>query len=133
MLIKNITTSITCLLLFISISAISLADSEKKNAFELCVEKHGTFNNGVAEACSNIASNELKKEMNRLYAVIYKKISETSMNDAKAFEQSQITWLKYRKSHCSLMINYVSHLMYASCPMNLNATRIDELKELANE
>ena len=75
----------------------------------------------------------VKKEMNRLYYIIHKKISEQSRDDAKKFEQSQKIWLKYRKSHCELMGSYVGSPMYSFCPMGLNKLRVAELTELAGE
>ena len=113
----------------------SWAESNNKYdaAYESCVKKAGTINNGVVHECSGVVSDMVKKDMNKLYDIIYKNISEQSKDDAKKFEQSQKTWLKYRQSHCELMGSYVGSPMYSFCPMGLNKLRVLELTELAGE
>jgi len=137
MIIKNNkVTSIALLVLLLPATSInSWAEVNKKYdiAYENCVKKAGTINNGVVHECSGIVSDLVKKEMNRLYGVIYKNISEQSKEDAQKFEQSQKTWLKYRESHCELMGSYVGSPMYSFCPMGLNKLRVTELTELAGE
>lgn len=115
----------------------SISWAEAKNKYEKiysdCIDKIGTINNGVVEACSNIASKAAKKEMNRLYNIIYKNISKQSTEDAKKFENSQKAWLKYRNNHCKLMGSYVGSPMYNYCPMQLNILRVLELQEMSGE
>ena len=121
----------------IALSAASMsawAAPDKYDAiYDKCVTDAGTMNNSVVHGCSTAVSDAVKKDMNRLYDVIYKNISENSADDAKKFEQSQRTWLKYRKSHCELMGSYVGSPMYSFCPMQLNKIRVQELAELAGE
>lgn len=98
--------------------------------YNSCVTKAGTMNNSVVHACSQTVSDAVKKDMNRLYASIYKTMKDNSAEDAKKFETSQQNWLKYRNSHCELMGSYVGSPMYSFCPMNLNKARVAELEEL---
>ena len=119
--------------LFLSISATSAwaeASDKYDDLYNSCVTKAGTMNNSVVHACSQSVSDAVKKDMNRLYASIYKTIKENSVEDAKKFEVSQQNWLKYRNSHCELMGSYVGSPMYSFCPMNLNKSRVAELEVL---
>ena len=103
------------------------------NIYDNCTKEAGTMNNTVVAGCSEMASESAKKEITRLYKIIYKNISDISKEDAIKFENSQKAWLKYRNSHCILMGSYVGSPMYYYCPMKLNESRAVELKELAEE
>lgn len=117
------------------VSLNSWADSKDKLdlIYDKCVKKSGIMNNSVVHVCSNTVSKSVKNEMNKLYDIIHKKLSEQSIDDAKKFEESQKSWLKYRKRHCELMGSYVGSPMYSFCPMQLNKIRVSELRELAGE
>ena len=69
--------------------------------------------------------------MNKLYDIVNKKISDQSKDDAKKFEQSQKTRLKFRQSHCELMGSYVGSPMYSVCLMEQNESRVYDLSVLA--
>ena len=96
-----------------------------------CLNDMGITNNTSVIGCSENVSEVVKKEMNRLYIVIYNKILKQSADDARKFEKSQKSWLNYRDTHCKLMGSYVGSPMYGYCPMNLNIDRVIELKELS--
>lgn len=99
--------------------------------YDRCVEKHGTINNGVVDACSGEASAAAKKQINLYYNKIYSRLLKDVPEDAKKLEQSQKAWVVYRDNHCQLMASYVGSPMYSFCPMRLNIARADELQELA--
>ena len=129
-------TFITLTMLLLSLSSInSWAESNSKYdaAYQNCVTKAGIMNNAFVYKCSELVSDMVKKEMNKLYKIIYKNISERSKDDVNKFEQSQKAWLKYRKSHCELMGSYVGSPMYSFCPMGLNKLRVIELTELSEQ
>ena len=126
----------TMLLLFITLTpTMVLAETSNKydKIYSDCVQEQGPINNTVVAVCSENASAAAKKEMNRLYKIIYKYISEQSQDDAQQFEDSQKAWLKYRNNHCELMGAYVGSPMYDYCPMELNIARVLELQTMANE
>jgi len=127
---------VTNLLLLIALMPFILF-AETKNKYEKiyndCIHEEGQINNTVVAMCSENTSAFAKKEMNRLYKIIYRNISVRSIDDAKQFENSQIAWLKYRNIHCKLMGNYVGSPMYYFCPMEQNIKRVLELETMANE
>lgn len=107
--------------------------SKYDSLYDDCVKEAGTMNNTVVMGCSETVSEAVKRDMNRLYDVIYARIAEQSKEDAQKFEFSQKSWLKYRNNHCELMGSYVGSPMYAYCPMQLNKARVAELTEMAGE
>ncbi len=98
-----------------------------------CVDRAGTLNNGVVDACSSTTSEHVKAEMNALYKRIHDRLSTQSPQDADRLEQAQKSWLVYRNTHCDLAGAYVGSPMYAFCPMQLNIARLAELRELAGD
>lgn len=132
---NNKFTLIAAMMLLSSVTSMNAsAGSDKYDAiYDKCVNEAGTMNNSVVQACSSAVSDQVKKDMNKLYDIIHKNISKQSVDDANKFEQSQRTWLKYRASHCELMGSYVGSPMYSFCPMQLNKLRVAELAELAGE
>ena len=114
-----------------SLTAWAESNDKYDIAYASCLKKAETINNSVVHGCSELVSDSVKKDMNKLYDRIYKKISKQSNDDAEKFEQSQKSWLKYRKSHCELMGSYVGSPMYSFCPMTLNKSRVLELTQLA--
>ncbi|MGR4895479.1 lysozyme inhibitor LprI family protein [Stenotrophomonas sp. LARHCG68] len=98
-----------------------------------CVDRAGTLNNGVVDACSSTTSEHVKAEMNALYKRIHDRLSTQSPQDADRLEQAQKSWLVYRNTHCDLAGAYVGSPMYAFCPMQLNIARVAELRELAGD
>ena len=116
------------------ISSILSAETNPYNkVYDDCLHEQGQINNTVVAICSETASAYAKKEMNRLYDIVYKNISEHSNDDAKEFENAQKAWLRYRNAHCKLMGAYVGSPMYHHCPMELNIQRVLELAIMANE
>jgi uncharacterized protein YecT (DUF1311 family) len=97
-----------------------------------CLEKSGPINNGVVEGCSNMASHEAKKQITLYYNQMYNRLIKEAPEDAKKLEEAQKSWIVYRDKHCALMGSYVGSPMYSYCPMQLNITRADELRELAH-
>lgn len=126
-------TLLVVLLSVTSINAWAESNDKYDTVYDNCLSKAGRINNQIVNDCSSVVSNMVKKDMNRIYDIIYKYISEQSKDDAKKFEQSQRAWLKYRESHCELMGRYVGTPMYSFCPMGLNRARVSELSELAGE
>ncbi|WP_020558422.1 lysozyme inhibitor LprI family protein [Thiofilum flexile] len=137
MTIKNITKTFliltTLLIDLIPINSYAEESNKFESIYDSCIKKAGGINNSVVATCSAASSEAAKKEMNRLYDIIHKNISEDSKEDAQKFEDSQKAWIKYRNNHCQLMGSYVGSPMYGYCPMKLNIARVLELKELANE
>ena len=115
------------------INSWAVSNNKYDTAYKICVKEAGTINNGVVDACSRFVSNKAKKDMNKLYNIIYNNISKQSIDDAKKFEKSQKNWLKYREAHCELMGLYVGSPSYSYCPMELNKLRVLELTVLASQ
>ncbi len=103
----------------------------KENIYDNCVKQAGTINNTVVSECSNEANIFYKQQINKNYNTIYKALLKQSPDNAKAFELSQKSWLKYRNNHCQLAGTYIGTPMYDYCPMILNEIRSKELKQLA--
>jgi uncharacterized protein YecT (DUF1311 family) len=101
------------------------------DTYDKCLAKAARINNGVVEHCSLFVSRMVKKEMNIVYDIIYKDISEQSKDDVIKFEESQKSWLKYRQVYCEIAGSYIGSPMYNVCPMRLNISRVRELRELA--
>ncbi len=101
--------------------------------YDHCVNKHGTINNGVVEACSGEASAAAKKQINLYYNKMYNRLLKDAPEDAKKLEQAQQAWISYRDRHCSLVGSYVGSPMYSFCPMQINIARAQELRELAGQ
>ncbi|KAF3884106.1 MULTISPECIES: lysozyme inhibitor LprI family protein [Nostocales] len=98
-----------------------------------CLKAAGVTNNSSVDRCSRQTFTATEQEMNRLYSKIYNQIASRQAEDAKKFELSQKFWLSYRDSHCKLAGAYVGSPMYSYCPMQLNISRVAELRELAGE
>lgn len=131
---KALLTLISLLIFLISSNAIAETENKYDEIYSKCVEEHGgSINNSIVHVCSETTTSAIKKDMNRLYDIAYKKLLERSEDDAKSLEISQKSWLKYRNSHCELMGVYVGSPMYSYCPMQLNGERVKELAELAGE
>jgi uncharacterized protein YecT (DUF1311 family) len=101
--------------------------------YSKCITASGGINNGSVDACSTYTSDEAKKEMNRLYKIIYNSFMADSPDDAQTLEQTQRAWISYRNGQCSLAGAHVGSLMHSYCPMQLNIARVNELRELAGE
>ena len=120
------------MVLLLPINSWAESNNKYDTAYKNCVKEAGPINNGVVDACSRFVSKKAKKDMNKLYNIIYNNISKQSIDDAKKFEKSQKNWLKYREAHCELMGLYVGSPSYSYCPMELNKLRVLELTVLAN-
>lgn len=99
--------------------------------YDSCLKKSGSINNSVVAGCSEMASHEAKKQINRYYNKAYNRLINEAPEDAKKLEDAQKAWIVYRDKHCALMGSYVGSPMYDYCPMQLNLARADELQELA--
>jgi uncharacterized protein YecT (DUF1311 family) len=121
-----------CLFLGMCLSSIAFAKTQKEyqDIYDQCVDQAGTINNGVVEACTSQTSDRVKKDINRLYGIFYKRLQSEHPYDVAAFEASQKAWLDYRNQHCLLMGSYVGSPMHGYCPMTLNIERALELQEL---
>jgi uncharacterized protein YecT (DUF1311 family) len=127
------------------------------NAYGICVNKAGGFNNGVVSGCASETTEKAKKELNALYNKLYKGMAERDadnaksrleyadqmgndakveddaqaedLGDAKKFELSQKAWLTYRNNYCELEGSYIGPASYEYCPMRLTIERVKELRE----
>lgn len=133
MISKYISVQTILVLGLLSSSLWAEPNSKYDITYDTCIKKAGTINNSVVYKCSGLVSKMVKQDMNKLYDIIYNNISKQSVNDAKKFESSQRSWLKYRKNHCDLMGSYVGSPMYSYCPMELNKARVLELQVLAGK
>ncbi|MDR1850108.1 MAG: DUF1311 domain-containing protein [Zoogloeaceae bacterium] len=121
----------TSLLCFAFLSAHAQTPSEPDSTYEKCLGEHGTVNNAVVEGCSNMASDESKRDITKHYQSIYKRLLASEVPEsAKEFEASQKAWLQYRNLHCNLAGRYIGSPMYAYCPMIKNLERAQELRTL---
>ncbi|WP_435606986.1 lysozyme inhibitor LprI family protein [Pseudomonas knackmussii] len=102
-------------------------------AYNSCINDSGKIIDSAISGCTEFVYKNTKKEINLLYKKIYSKILNTSPVDAKKFEDSQRSWLKYRNFHCELAGNYVGEPMRYTCPMKINIQRMQELRELSGE
>jgi uncharacterized protein YecT (DUF1311 family) len=115
------------------IPAWAQALSKYDDMYDKCVIENAPVNNSVVEACSNMVSDEAKKEITKHYKSIYARLASERPEDAKKFEASQKAWIQYRNIHCDLAGAYVGSPLYAFCPMKLNSSRALELRELDGE
>lgn len=121
----------TSLLCFAFLSAHAQTPSEPEFTYDKCLKEHGTVNNAVVEGCSNMASDELKRDITKHYQSIYKRLLVLeSPEEAKKFEASQKAWLQYRNLHCDLEGRYIGGPRYAYCPMLENLERAQQLRTL---
>lgn len=101
--------------------------------YSKCLQSAGVTNNSSVDQCSRQTFQASEQEINQLYSKIYNQIASQQPQDAKQFELSQNFWLSYRDSHCKLAGAYVGSPMYSYCPMQLNISRVAELREFAGE
>lgn len=106
-----------------------LSDYDKQ--YSACVDRNGPINNSVVMICSEEVSERVKSDMNRYYKIAYARLASQSAEDAARLESAQRAWLIYRDTHSDLAGAYVGSPMYGYCPMELNKSRVDELRELA--
>lgn len=131
---KTSTTAAWLGFALLSYSHCSLAAPQDYDAlYSKCLADAGGANNSSVYSCAEETTLAIKKEMNTLYDQIYKKIGKEKPEDAQKFEAAQKAWLIYRNAHCELATDYVGSPMAAYCPMQLNITRVKELRELAGE
>jgi uncharacterized protein YecT (DUF1311 family) len=127
-------TIFTVLIIFSgSLAAASKTQIDYEEMYSKCIDASGGINNGTVDACSSYTSDQVKKEMNRLYKKIYESFLTDFPEDAKKLEQAQQAWITYRNGQCSLAASHVGSPMYSYCPMKLNIARVIELRELAGE
>ena len=127
---KIATSLVFSLQLILSFQVSAESPSEYDVMYDKCVTKYDHINNGVVAECSEEVSAKAKHEITRRYKSIYAKLLAESPEDARKFESSQKSWLQYRNLHCDLAGSYIGSPMYGFCPMNLNAARALELREL---
>ena len=127
---KTIVSPAFLLLLIASFHTNAANPSEYDVMYGKCVDENGPINNGVVEECSGEVSEKAKGEITRRYKSIYARLLSENPEDAGKFESSQKAWLQYRNLHCDLAGSYIGSPMYGFCPMNLNAARALELREL---
>ena len=125
---------ILVLLLRASLDAAAAATPlDHQQVYSDCLAKAGGINNGTVEACSSAASDGAKAEMTHLYRALYSKLLAENADDAARLERAQKSWLVYRDLHCELAGSYVGSPMYSFCPMQLNISRVIELREMAGQ
>ena len=115
---------------FISVSAHAEPLADYDALYDHCVEQAGAINNSVVMMCANEVSSLANSEIKRRYQAIYAYLLSENAADADLFSASQKAWRSYRNSHCQLAGTYVGSPMYDFCPMNLNAARALQLREL---
>lgn len=113
--------------------AASVNKVDYQQMYSRCLKAVGVTNNSSVEQCSRQTFKASEQEINRLYSKIYRQLASRQMQDAQKFELSQKSWLSYRDSHCQLAGAYVGSPMYSYCPMQLNISRVAQLRELALE
>jgi len=113
--------------------AESPARPDHQQVYNDCLAEAGGINNGTVDACSSAASSSAKAEMTRLYRALYSRLLAENAEDAEQLERAQKAWLVYRDLHCQLAGSYVGSPMYSFCPMQLNISRVGELRELVGE
>lgn len=128
---QNVLFSVFLLFSYSSVNAASNIDYQAM--YDKCLKAAGPINNNAVLSCSYQTSIAVKKEINTLYSQLHAKMMSMSVDDAAKFEQSHKAWVSYRNKHCELATNYVGTPMYEFCPMNLNISRVSELRELAGE
>ncbi|MCU0552147.1 MAG: DUF1311 domain-containing protein [Leptolyngbya sp. Prado105] len=122
------------MLLFISVAQVAAAQSVDYRAmYRKCLKDAGQTNNTSVMQCSEQTSEILEREIDRLYQKVYDRIAAQQMKDAQQFEFSHKSWMAYRNSQCKLAGAYVGSPMYSYCPMQMNTSRVVELRELAGE
>lgn len=119
------------LVLLTLLPSLSLAADKYEKIYSDCIDEAGGINNTVVMECSEKTSRVIKQEMNEVYKEVYERLEKEDMDSAKKLERSQISWLKYRKTHCELMGSLVGSPQYGYCPMELNRKRLLELKEFS--
>ncbi len=123
-----------CLLISSAFQAHAETASEYDALYSKCVAENGPINNSVVAECADTVSQTAKAEITRRYKSIHARLlSSTIPQDAARFEAAQKAWLQYRNIHCDLAGSYVGSPKYSFCPMNLNAARALELRELDGE
>ncbi|GAA6617677.1 lysozyme inhibitor LprI family protein [Scytonema sp. NUACC26] len=125
---------VVAVLLFSAVAqAAPVNKVDYRQMYSTCLKAAGVTNNSSVEQCSRQTFKATDLEMNRLYDKIYRQIVSRQAEDAKKFELSQKFWLSYRDTHCKLAGAYVGSPMYSYCPMQLNISRVAELREFAGE
>ncbi|MGJ5630532.1 lysozyme inhibitor LprI family protein [Nostoc sp. CALU 1950] len=125
---------VVAVLLFSSVAqAAPVNKVDYQQMYSKCLKAVGVTNNSSVDQCSRQTFKASEQEINRLYGKIYHQIASRQAEDAKKFELSQKFWLSYRDSHCKLAGAYVGSPMYSYCPMQLNISRVAELREFAGE
>jgi uncharacterized protein YecT (DUF1311 family) len=106
---------------------------DHEQAYSTCLDASGGINNGSVDACSSAVSEAATIEMTHLYRQLYGKLLADAPDDAVKLDRAQKSWLIYRDLHCALAGSHVGSPMYSFCPMQLNISRVGELRELLGQ
>jgi uncharacterized protein YecT (DUF1311 family) len=96
--------------------------------YDNCLRKAGRTNNASVAQCSSKTFEASQREINRLYDRVYRQIVAEQIEDANNFKIAHKSWLTYRDRHCELAGSYIGSPMYGYCPMQLNITRVIQLR-----
>jgi uncharacterized protein YecT (DUF1311 family) len=107
--------------------------SNYDSMYNECLKNAGGATTGSVTACAEKTSLAAKTEINMLYQKAYGMLAKQSAADAAKLEHSQKSWVSYRNNHCELVTSYVGSPMFGFCPMQLNISRVNELRELVGQ
>lgn len=110
--------------------AVAAEPNPYRQHYDDCLREHGPINNGVVAACAEGTSELVKRDMNRLYQALYRRLEQQRPEHAAQLERAQRAWLRYRKEHCELQGALVGSPLYLVCPMEMNIERVAELQYL---
>ena len=125
----------------IFVNEVSSSVKISQDIYSECVDKsiaewkktdpNAGLNNGIASNCMLYASDEYKKQINKLYKQLMATLkAENDTFGMELVETAQKKWLKYRDSKCNLFNTGLEEL---SCLMDENEARVKKLKKMQKD
>ena len=125
----------------IFVNEVSSSVKISQDIYSECVDKsiaewkktdpNAGLNNGIASNCMLYASDEYKKQINKLYKQLMATLkAENDTFGMELVETAQKKWLKYRESKCNLFNTGLEEL---SCLMDENEARVKKLKKMQKD
>ena len=125
----------------IFVNEVSASVKISQDIYSECVDKsiaewkktdpNAGLNNGIASNCMLYASDEYKKQINKLYKQLMATLkAENDTFGMELVETAQKKWLKYRDSKCNLFNTGLEEL---SCLMDENEARVKKLKKMQKD
>ena len=125
----------------IFVNEVSASVKISQDIYSECVDKSiaewkktdpdAGLNNGIASNCMLYASDEYKKQINKLYKQLMATLkAENDTFGMELVETAQKKWLKYRESKCNLFNTGLEEL---SCLMDENEARVKKLKKMQKD